>query len=531
MTRVQFFCFQTIYRSAAFFAALLSFPTAALVQDIRITSNNGNMTIEGRFLGYDGEYLRIETVHGELTLDYHGVTCSSLACPNPETHVERIRFSGTRRIGDLILPALVEGYARANALRTERQELGPEYFVYDLFDAGGEAKARLIIQLNSTEEGLAAMQAGDADIAMAARPVRSEDLSDPRTLSSGELSTTRHIRLLAYDAIVPIVSPASPETTISLQDLAQVFSGEITDWSALGRAQGEIELHMSRPDTGLAGFFVEEVLEQTGRQLSVDAIAHATDRDVVAAVMVNPDAIGLVSFERVGNAVAMPLLGSCGLVDAANINSVKTGDYPLTVPLYLYLPAYRLGPIGRDFVDWLSGTEAQRILRRIGVPGETASPITLSEQGDRIVGAIQRAGDELGLGPLLALADMIEKKERLTPTFRFEPGMSSLDPTSLARLRALAQAIADGRYAGRELVLAGFSDGQGPASTNLLLSEARARAAYDAILDALGGAIPPDTDIEVVDLGEVMPVTCDDTIWGQKANRRVELWATDVRYR
>lgn len=530
MTRDWFGFSWLIYRSAAIFAALFLCVQPVLAQEVTITTEPGGLRLEGRVLGFDGEYLRIGTRFGELTLDYRSVTCTGDACPDPETYVEEIRFVGSSRLGDLILPALIEGFARSHALVADRREVGTDRFVYELSLRGEAPHVRLSFHLATTEAGLSALELGEADIAMAARPVRPEDLGAPGLPASG-LGATRHIRLVAYDAIVPIVSPSSGIGPLSLTMLSKIFSGEITNWSEIDGPEAEIRLHLGPADNGLARYFVETMLESTGRELSEEADLHATDRDVVDAVMRDPSAIGLVSFERVGNAVALPLAGQCGLLDIATLNTVKTGDYPLTVPLYLYLPPWRLGPFGRDFMDWLSGAEAQRIMRRIGVPGEVASPIPVGQQGDRIVSAIQRAGNELGLGPLLSLADAVEGRERLTPTFRFEPGSSTLEPTSLARVRALSRAIAEGRYAGGELLLLGFSDGLGSASTNLALSEARANAVKDAILEALGGALPAGQVLDVVALGEVMPVSCDETSWGQQANRRVELWASTDLYR
>lgn len=513
------------HKSAAFLAALFLCATASLAQDITITSRIGALTFDGRLLGYDGEYIRIDTEHGVLTLDYRKVACTGAACPNPDNHVERIRFAGTPRIGDLILPALIEGYARAHALRGDRREDGAGRFVYELSERGGGSGVRLEFHLTTTEAGLSALQVGTADIAMAARDLRPEDVANGPAGAATGLSETRHIRLLAYDAAVPVVSPMADVRGLSLTDLARIYAGEVTNWSELGGPDAEIVRHLGDPQSGLSRFFVERVLGDSGRDLTSAVRLHASDRQIVSAVMTDPHAIGIVSFERSGNAVPLPLTGACGLLDIATLDTVKTGDYPLTFPLYLYLPTWRLGPFGRDFMDWLSSAEAQRILRRIGVPGQAAAPIPVGQQGDRIVSAIQRAGDELGLGPLLALADLIEGRERLAPTFRFEPGQSRLDPTSRARIRALAHAIAEGRYRGHELLLAGFSDGVGSANRNLALSEARAEAVRAAIVDALGGALPEGQILDVVALGEVMPVSCDDTLWGRDANRRVELWS------
>lgn len=512
-------------KGAATIAALLLLASSLRAQDVTLRSVLGDLVVEGTFLGFDGDYIRVETPAGELTLNYGKVECSGAACPDPETHVERLRFAGTSRIGELILPALVEGFARSRNQRVEREEMEGRA-VYSVLGRVNEPDVRVEIHLTTTEDGFAAIRARDADVAMAVGAVRSVDDRSATERQSGVSGDTRRIRIIAYDAVVPIVSPGSRIRPLSLSDLSHLFAGEIGNWSRLGGPNATPRLHLGNPETGLAQFFVERVLSATGRSLTDRAVRHDSDRDIVDAVMDDPAAIGLVSFERIENAISLPLLGRCGLSDRATLDTVKTGDFPLTVPLYLHLPAHRLGPFGRAFVVWMSGPDAHRILRRIGVPGPMASPIPVGIQGDRIVAAIQRAGDELGLGPLLTLADAIEGRERLTPTFRFQVGQRQLNRTSQAQVRAVARAIRDGRYIGNRLFLLGFSDSVGSASTNLILSEERAEAVRDAILQQLGGSLPQDQVLDTIGLGEVLPVTCDDTAWGRDVNRRVELWAT-----
>ena len=55
---------------------------------------------------------------------------------------------------------------------------------------------------------------------------------------------TRRVRVLALDALVPIVSPDNPVTAISMTDLARAFSGEIDNWAALGGPDAPIALHL-----------------------------------------------------------------------------------------------------------------------------------------------------------------------------------------------------------------------------------------------------------------------------------------------
>jgi phosphate transport system substrate-binding protein len=117
---------------------------------------------------------------------------------------------------------------------------------------------------------------------------------------------------------------------------------------------------------------------------------------------------------------------------------------------------------------------------------------------------------------------------RLSTTFRFEQGLS-LDPVSRGLVLRLAHEIAEGRHAGRTLILAGFSDGRGPAEENRALSLRRAESVEAALLDALGGTLPAGVRLRVHAFGEALPMGCDDARegpWGAEVNRRVELWVS-----
>ncbi len=70
----------------------------------------------------------------------------------------------------------------------------------------------------------------------------------------------------------------------------------------------------------------------------------------------------------------------------------------------------------------------------------------------------------------------------------------------------------------------GFSDGEGPASANLVLSRRRAEAVRAAVLAAATTVDRNRLKLSVDAFGEAMPMACDDTDWGRQINRRVEVW-------
>ena len=121
---------------------------------------------------------------------------------------------------------------------------------------------------------------------------------------------------------------------------------------------------------------------------------------------------------------------------------------------------------------------------------------------------------------------MMHARVRISLTFRFANGTTDLDTASGANLRLLAHDIRDGVYAGREVMLIGFSDGEGSADANRDLSAARALAVESALLSLLGD-IPEDIRLGTAGFGEALPIGCDDTAWGRQMNRRVEVWVGD----
>ena len=105
-------------------------------------------------------------------------------------------------------------------------------------------------------------------------------------------------------------------------------------------------------------------------------------------------------------------------------------------------------------------------------------------------------------------------------------GSTRLDAQSRSNLLSLAQAIRDGRYDTRVLLLAGFSDGRGAASANRDLSSARAKTVERDLLALLGGAFPDGISVETEAFGEALPMGCDDTEQGRQMKRRVEFWVS-----
>ncbi|GGH28791.1 phosphate ABC transporter substrate-binding protein, PhoT family [Cribrihabitans marinus] len=512
---------------AAVFAALSLFCAArpGLAEDVALTSHDGKVEITGTLLGFDGEFYRVDTKFGELTVDSSGVTCDGPGCPNLTDFVAELTFSGSSTMAEVLLPALVEGYALRNGYRTQRRSHDATHFTYRLSQPDRLSPvARFSFRVSTTDEGFADLLANEADIVMALREIRPEERRFARDAGMGDLTGPNRSRVLALDAMVPVVAPDNPIDRISTPDLARVFSGEIVNWSELGGPDAPIALHLPDAGSGLAQAVEDRLLKPAGRALAPEIRRHKRSSQLARAVTADPFAIGLASFAETGPARALTLSGACGFSLTATRRSIKTEDYPLNSPMFLYLPARRLPKIAREFLAYAVSPAAQIVIRRAGFVDQMPELIPLRAQGDRLANAIAQAGPETGLDELQRLVSVLSPMSRLTTSFRFETGSSRPDAQSRANIVQLAQALESGAHDAKTLVFVGFSDGQGPAEANARIARRRAESVRDAVLDSAETFDRGRVKIAVEAFGEALPMACDNSDWGRQVNRRVEVW-------
>jgi phosphate transport system substrate-binding protein len=219
----------------------------------------------------------------------------------------------------------------------------------------------------------------------------------------------------------------------------------------------------------------------------------------------------------------MPLTDSCGFPLLPTALAIKAEDYPLALPVMLLAAKRRLPLLTREFLDFLRTPAAQAAVAAAGFVDRSVSRQPMTADGLRLLNAIQGAGEDVTLDDLKRLAGIMDGADRISLTFRFEDGSSTLDAQSQDNLADLAQLIAAGQFRDQKLVLAGFSDGSGAAEANLALSVDRA-AKVAQELAAVAPDLSPAQMPVVEGFGEALPMACDETAIGRQLNRRVELW-------
>jgi len=205
---------------------------------------------------------------------------------------------------------------------------------------------------------------------------------------------------------------------------------------------------------------------------------------------------------------------------------LKSGDWPFAQPLSFLVADRRLPREMRDFLRWVTGPEAANVMRRLGFADTEPEAVPLARQGDRLAHALERATGRgaASLEDVQSLVTVLRDASRLSTTIRFAPGQTRPDPSSQAAVMRLARALEAGLYDDHDVLVVGFSDGQGPAGANRDISRRRAAAVRDRILEAAPLVDRGRVSFETLGFGEALPMACDDTDKGRRVNRRVEIW-------
>ena len=195
--------------------------------------------------------------------------------------------------------------------------------------------------------GVTGAQDGTCDIGLASR-----DLHDDET---GVTQIT-----VAKDGIAIIVNPNNPVADLSIEQIAQIFTGEITNWSELGGEDGQIV-----PIGREAGSGTRDGFESiTGTEDTCVYQNELTSTgEVIANVASNPNAIGYASLSAVDETVKALTVGGV----APTEETVLDGTYAIQRNFnFIINESTELSPAAQAFVDWATSTDAADLIASAG---------------------------------------------------------------------------------------------------------------------------------------------------------------------
>ena len=257
--------------------------------------------------------------------------CSSAASSNASTSNEA--------------PAAVSGSVATDGSTSMEKVIG------SLGEAFQQNNAQISFTYNPTGSGsgIKAVQEGRCDIGLSSRNLKSEE-------TAAGLQGT----VLAYDGIAVIVNNNNTVSNLTVDQIAAIFKGEISNWKELGGEDAEIVLIGREAGSGTRDGF-ESITKTT------DACQYRQELtstgDVITTVSQNPNAIGYASLASVKDTVSVVSVN--GVVPSET--TVKDGSYLIQRPFVLVTMKDKpLSEAAQLFFDWATSKDASSIISEAG---------------------------------------------------------------------------------------------------------------------------------------------------------------------
>ncbi len=217
--------------------------------------------------------------------------------------------------------------------------------------------AAISIDGSGSGNGIKALIDGSADIANSSREMKDKEI---------ELAKSKGIEVeeivVALDCLAPVVHLNNKIDNISLDQLKGIYTGSIKTWDKIPGSDSKDNIVAVSRDTSSGTFesWHEIVLKKA--DLRKDAMMTASSGQVATTISGNQKSIGYVGFGYLNDSLkALKVNG----IDPT-IENGKSGKFPISRKLYMYVNKNKISKEARAFVDYLLSPEGQAVVKKAG---------------------------------------------------------------------------------------------------------------------------------------------------------------------
>ena len=226
---------------------------------------------------------------------------------------------------------------------------------------------RISVTGGGSGTGIAALINKTVDIANASRQIKPEEIDEAKSNGVDPVEF-----VIARDAIAVIVNPQNSVNELTLQQISDIYSGKITNWSEVGGEERPIVRLSRETNSGTHVYFLETVLRLGEKDnktfFSSNTLLLPSSEGIVAEVRQNPNAIGYDGLGYVPPDLKMIAIAkeAGGEYVLPSVETVNNATYPIARDLYMYTAGEPTGTV-KIYLDWIiTSDEAQQIVTELG---------------------------------------------------------------------------------------------------------------------------------------------------------------------
>jgi len=208
--------------------------------------------------------------------------------------------------------------------------------------------------------GIAALINGTTDICSSSRPIKKDEVAQ---LEKKYGYKGLEIRV-AMDGLAIYVHKSNSVKQLTMAQVKDIFTGKVTNWKDVGGANKPILLYSRENNSGTYEFFKEHVLNK--QDFAASAQHMAGTAALINAISKDPNGIGFGGSAYAKNVKALPIAKDAeSKAIAANVGSIRSGEYPISRFLYFYLSRKPDGNV-KKFIDWVISASGQKVVSEVG---------------------------------------------------------------------------------------------------------------------------------------------------------------------
>ncbi|SEW42180.1 phosphate ABC transporter substrate-binding protein, PhoT family [Cognatiyoonia koreensis] len=507
----------------AFGAGIL--PMSVLADEVILKSADGTVNLVGEVIEFTNDNYIIRTGLGDLHVAASRVRCEGDACPKPETTSADVQVAGSDTVGLDMMPLLISGYASYLDAEASVFATGKEGEIHAklVSDSGfGDKIGTYLVTSTSSDDAFKTLLNGSAQIGMATRRVLPAEARELRNAGAGNMTSPEQEHIIAVDSLVVIAHPDNPVNSLSIEQLAGIYAGEITNWSDVGGNDAPITIISRQEGSGIRSVFEDRVFGASGAKTAASAIEENDNSLTAASVNADVNAIGYVGYAFQRGAKALSLVNECGINMTPDEFSAKTEEYALQHRLYLYNRGDDLDAAADEFINYVMSDEADSVIAKSGFIDLSITRREQAMNGDRARMLLDPSVDAYEGSVMREMLSQMADHDRLSTTFRFRTGSSRLDERGAIDMARLADYL-EAQPEGSKIMFVGFTDGVGEFDNNHALSIGRAEQVMNMMQQFAGDRLA-GIEFTASGYGEVAPSACNTAEDGRAINRRVEVW-------
>jgi phosphate transport system substrate-binding protein len=226
-------------------------------------------------------------------------------------------------------------------------------------------QANIAVTGGGSGTGITALINGSCDIAESSRAVEDKEIKQAEAKG---IKLNRET--VAMDGIAVVVHPKNPIKNLTLEQLREIFLGNIENWKTIGGAAKPMVLLSREFNSGTHIFFKEHVLRRGNvkgpEEFSPSALLMPSSQAIAEEVANNENAIGYYGMGYLSlkqKVIAVAKDAKSPFIEPTQEN-VKSNAYPISRPLYLYTNGKPQGLL-KEFVDFVYSKDGQDIVRKL----------------------------------------------------------------------------------------------------------------------------------------------------------------------